>query len=168
MNATHHRIIIRIGATATDRHYTSTDLTPDAARRAAIAEATVDYGFYNVGITVTAVQVWDFETKTWVDVQEEAAPEEATPVADLTDEELHAEVTALWAGTNGGQLPYFGFFGGGPASVKSKNYLRALLKRHADTREAQVIRRVLNECRESGETISKSDVLPAIKVLKAL
>ncbi|ARX81491.1 hypothetical protein SMD44_00889 [Streptomyces alboflavus] len=68
-----------------------------------------------------------------------------------------------------GSLLHFGFFGGGPASDRQKNYLRALLLKHAGDPTAEAIRAYLNERREDSEaTISVSDVSPAISYLKSL
>lgn len=68
-----------------------------------------------------------------------------------------------------GSLQSFGFFGGGPASTKQKNYLRALLRQHAGDPTAEAIRAYVNELREDPEAvISVSDVAPAIKYLKKL
>lgn len=175
-NATHYRTVIKVVVTDTVRYYTTTDAADATeARRKAVAEATVDYGFLNVGIKVMAVQVWNFDTKAWDDVDgaEADAPEApAAPAPKLLDqmttEEKDAELSQMWVDSNGGMLPYFGFFGGGPASVKSKNYLRVLLRRHAGRREAELIRWSLNDQREHGDTITRSDVIPAIKILKAL
>ena len=89
-------------------------------------------------------------------------------VADMTWDEKNDEIRGMWADSNGGELPYFGFNGGGPASDKSKNFVRVLLKRHAGRREAELIRWMLNDQRENGNTIERGDILPAIKILKAL
>jgi hypothetical protein len=68
-----------------------------------------------------------------------------------------------------GALHYFGFFGGGPASDKQKNYLRSLLRKHAGDPTAEAIRAYMNELRENPEAvISVSDVSPAISYLKSL
>lgn len=174
MNAIHYRTIIKVIATDSVRYYTTTDALDSAeAERKAVAEATVDYGFLNVGIKVIARQVWNFETKAWDDAEPETTDVEATPVtpkplADMTTEEKDEELSRMWVESNGGMLPYFGFFGGGPASDEAKNYLRVLLKRHAGKREAELIRWSLNDTREAGGVITRSDVLPAIKILKAL
>ena len=168
MNATHYRVSIRIQVTGGNRSYTFTDAADAAeAERRAVAEATVDYGFLNVGIKVDSVSVWNFETRSW-DAVAEDTQDDAKPVADMTDDEVQAEGMKMWVESNGGRLPYFGFFGGGPATVKSKNYLRVLLAKNSDRREAQIIRRLLNGLRAEGETISRADVLPAIRILKAL
>jgi len=90
------------------------------------------------------------------------------PIAEMTDSEKGNEISRMWVASNGGILPYYGFNGGGPASVKSKNYVRALLARHAGRREAELIRWMLNDARENGAVITRCDILPAIKVLKAL
>lgn len=64
---------------------------------------------------------------------------------------------------------YFGFFGGGPATDKQKNYLRVLLRQHAGDPTAEAIRDYMNEIREEpGAYITVSDVSPAIKYLKTL
>lgn len=167
MNATHYRVTVKATVTGGSRIYTYTDATDAAhAERKAMAEATIDYGFMNAGLTVESVRVWNFETKTWDAV---AAPAEVVKdVADMTDEEKGDEITRMWVESNGGMLPYYGFFGGGPASDKAKGYVRSLLRRHAGRREAELIRWMLNDTREAGGTISKCDVLPAIKILKAL
>lgn len=174
MDATHYRVIVKAIVTGALSYYTYTDATDAAhAARKAMAEATVDYGFLNVGLKVTYVQVWNFSNQCWDDVDytapvtvEEAAPVKA--VEDMDDDEVNDEIRDMWAGSNGGTLPYFGFFGGGEASVKSKNYLRVLLAKNADRREAQLIRRVLNAAREEGRVIERADVLPAIKILKSI
>lgn len=170
MNATHYKVTVRIQVTDTVRSYTYTDAADAAeAQRKAVAEATVDYGFLNVGIKVEGVFVWDFDAKVWAPVADDAPEAEALkPLDQMTDEEKGDEIAAMWVASNGGMLPYFGFFGGGPASVKSKNYLRVLLRRHAGRREAEIIRWMLNDQRAQGATIEKADVLPAIKILKAL
>lgn len=68
-----------------------------------------------------------------------------------------------------GSLHYFGFNGGGPASDKQKNYLRALLRQHAGDPTAEAIRAYMNELRDDQEAvISVSDVAPAIRYLKNL
>lgn len=68
-----------------------------------------------------------------------------------------------------GSLLHFGFNGGGPASDRQKNYLRALLRQHAGDPTAEAIRAYVNELREDPEaTISVSDVSPAIRYLKSL
>ena len=68
-----------------------------------------------------------------------------------------------------GALHHFGFFGGGPASDKQKNYLRALLRQHAGDPTAEAIRAYMNELRDDQEAvISVSDVAPAIRYLKNL
>lgn len=68
-----------------------------------------------------------------------------------------------------GALHYFGFFGGGPASDKQKNYLRALLRQHAGDPTVEAIRAYMNELRDDQEAvISVSDVAPAIRYLKNL
>ena len=68
-----------------------------------------------------------------------------------------------------GSLQGFGFFGGGPASDKQKNYLRALLRQHAGDPTAEAIRAYMNELRDDQEAvISVSDVAPAIRYLKNL
>lgn len=69
----------------------------------------------------------------------------------------------------GGSLMYYGFNGGGPASVARKNLIRSLLRRHAKHPVAEAIRAYLNERREDPEaTITCSDVEPAIRFLKSL
>ncbi|MDX5569799.1 hypothetical protein PYK79_49925 [Streptomyces sp. ID05-04B] len=50
-----------------------------------------------------------------------------------------------------GSLQHFGFFGGGPASDKQKNYLRALLRQHAGDPTTEAIRTYMNELRENPE-----------------
>lgn len=68
-----------------------------------------------------------------------------------------------------GELFYFGFNGGGPASTARKNLVRSLLRQHAGRPAAEAIRAYLNERRENPEaTITRSDVEPAIRFLKAL
>jgi hypothetical protein len=68
-----------------------------------------------------------------------------------------------------GSLLHFGFFGGGPASDKQKNYLRSLLRKHAGDPTAEAIRDFMNALREDPEaTISVSDVSPAISYLRTL
>jgi hypothetical protein len=61
-----------------------------------------------------------------------------------------------------------GFNGGGAASVKRKNYLRALLAQHAGTEAAEAVRDFFNLCREDGELICNTDVAAAIETLKTL
>lgn len=69
----------------------------------------------------------------------------------------------------GGSLLYYGFNGGGPASVTRKNLVRSLLQKHAGRPAAEAIRAYLNERREDPETtITRSDVEPAIRFLKSL
>lgn len=66
-----------------------------------------------------------------------------------------------------GSLGYYGFNGGGPASVRQKNYLRALLRQHAGNPTAEAIRVYLNTLREDPEErINVCDVVPAIEWLK--
>lgn len=60
------------------------------------------------------------------------------------------------------------FNGGGPASAKSKNYLRHLLAQHEEAEEAQLIRAYFNWLREAGESIQRQDVDAAITLLKSL
>jgi len=68
-----------------------------------------------------------------------------------------------------GILAYFGFNGGGPASERQKNCVRALLRKHAGDPTVEAIRAYLNERREDPEaTISVSDIAPAIQYLKTL
>jgi hypothetical protein len=66
---------------------------------------------------------------------------------------------------NGEMLPYFGFFGGGPATDKAKSYARALLARHAGKADAEVMRWYLNELRRMGETIDRATVHAVLTVL---
>lgn len=67
MEATHYRVTVKVTATDATRHYTYTDAKdPAHAARMAKAEATTDYGFYNVGLDVGVVQVWDFAARAWV------------------------------------------------------------------------------------------------------
>lgn len=160
-----YRVTITTGITGRASFYTYLTGTPAEAVDQAKAEHTTDYGFLNVGQKVEQVQVWNIETKAWDDVVETEAPK---ALDAMTYEEKNNELCDMWSATNNGSLPYFGFNGGGPASVKSKNYLRALLAKHAGRREAELIRWSLNDVRESGETVTKSDVLPAITILKAL
>lgn len=60
------------------------------------------------------------------------------------------------------------FNGGGPASTKSKDYLRYLLGQHNGTEEAQLLRAYFNWLREAGESILRQDVDAAIALLKSL
>ena len=166
MNATHYRVTIKIGATGGVRTYTYTDATDAAdARRNGLAAVTVDFGFMNMGAEVESVKVWNFETKAW-DLVEEVPP--VKDVADMTADEKYDELCRMWLGCNNGTLPYFGFNGGGPASPEAKRFLRSLLTEHAGRREAELIRGSLNESRANGEAITRTDVLPAIRILKAL
>ena len=66
----------------------------------------------------------------------------------------------------GGALGHYGFNGGGPASQRQKEYVRALLRRHAGDPTAEAIRAYLNARRMDPEaTITVSDVAPAIEWL---
>lgn len=168
MNATHIRVTITATATGGTSFYDFTDAADTAeAERRAMAEATVDYGFLNVGLKVDSVSVWNFETRSWDAVAEDDAAE-LKALDEMTDDEKNDEIRGMWAGSNGGQVPYFGFFGGGPASDESKRYLRHLLTVNRGRREAELIRWMLNRQITDGETISRLDVLPALKILKAL
>lgn len=68
-----------------------------------------------------------------------------------------------------GSLLEYGFFGGGPASEKQKNYLRSLLRKHAGDPTAEAIRKEMNKLRLDPEygSITRSDVCPAIEWLKS-
>ncbi|MGH6979548.1 MAG: hypothetical protein ACRED4_09685 [Brevundimonas sp.] len=164
MDATHYRVSIRIQVTGGTRAYTFTNAADAAeAKRRAVAEATVDFGLLNVGIKVEGVSVWNFETRSW-----DAVAEDVKPMDEMTDDEKQAEVSNMWVVAGGGRIPYFGFNGGGPASVKAKRFVRALLARHEGTREAELIRWSLNRMVADGEVITRADVLPALKILQAL
>lgn len=167
MRATFHQVRFNITLTGGTRVYSYPVDTPAEAVRKAKAEVAGDFGYLNVGAKVSAVQVWDYEAQVWVDVQE---GEKDMPKAldQMTDDEKNAEISRMWADANGGEAAYYGFNGGGAASDKSKNYVRVLLGKNAGRREAELIRWLLNNLRSTGETITKSDVLPAIKVLKSL
>ncbi|MFJ9318794.1 hypothetical protein [Streptomyces globisporus] len=66
-----------------------------------------------------------------------------------------------------GALGYYGFNGGGPASASQKNYLRALLRRHAGDPTAEAIRDYMNQLRDDPEeVIDVASVVPAIEWLK--
>ncbi|MGP3940471.1 hypothetical protein [Streptomyces sp. 6N106] len=67
-----------------------------------------------------------------------------------------------------GSLIDYGFFGGGPASERQKNYLRALLRKHAGDPTAEAIRAFLNALRTDPEFeyITVADVAPAIEWLR--
>ena len=165
MNATHYQVTITATTLGTARSYSFTADSAEEAVRMAKAEHTTDYGFLNVGQRIDSVKTWNFETKGWDDVAQEAAPK---ALDQMTDDEKNDEIRGMWADSNGGELPYFGFFGGGPASDKAKKYLRVLLAKHAGRREAELIRWMLNDVRNSGAVISRLDVNPAITILKAL
>lgn len=67
-----------------------------------------------------------------------------------------------------GQLIGFGFNGGGPASDTQKHYVRVLLAKHAGNVTVEAIRRHLNKVARSGETVTVSDVSPAISWMRTL
>lgn len=54
------------------------------------------------------------------------------------------------------------------ASDKQKNYVRALLRKHAGKREAELIRKGLNSLRLSGDRIDRPHISACIEVLEAL
>lgn len=166
MNATHYRVTVKTQVTGGIRYYTFTDAADAAeATRRAVAEATVDFGFLNVGHEVTEVAVWNFDIRAWGVVAHAVAPK---ALDEMTDDEKRAEVSDMWVVAGGGRVPYFGFNGGGPASHKAKGYLRHLLAVNQGRREAELIRWALNELRINREVITRADVLPALKILKAL
>lgn len=63
---------------------------------------------------------------------------------------------------------YYGFNGGGAATTKQKNYLRALLRQNAGTKTAEAIRDYFNCRRMIDEPISFGDVTESIQALKKL
>lgn len=71
---------------------------------------------------------------------------------------------------NDRQVPhrYYGFNNGGWATEKQKNYLRALLVKHAGTETAEAIRDYFNCRRLTHEPISFGNVSDAIQALKSL
>lgn len=91
------------------------------------------------------------------------ALELAYPTAEKTEDELLADVYMPT-----GELRYYGFFGGGPASPRQKSFLRALLERHKGNPYAEAIRACLNRQRVAEQGIQVCDVSPAIRFLKNL
>ncbi len=63
---------------------------------------------------------------------------------------------------------WYGFNCGGPATDKQKNYLRALLRQHADTELAEAIRNYFNCRRMTHDPISFGEVTESIQALKKL
>ena len=67
-----------------------------------------------------------------------------------------------------GSLVCFGFNGGGPASDRQKFYVRSLMAKNAGDATVEAIRRRLNQVARSGETVTVSDVSPAISWMRTL
>lgn len=67
-----------------------------------------------------------------------------------------------------GTARYCGFFGGGSASTKQKNYVRFLLNKHAGKRQAELLRNELNRLRLSGDRIDRQTISACIEVLQGL
>lgn len=67
-----------------------------------------------------------------------------------------------------GSLVGYGFNGGGPASDKQKHFVRVLLSKHAGNETVEAVRRYLNRRAKSGETITVSDISPAISWMRTL
>lgn len=61
---------------------------------------------------------------------------------------------------------YYGFNNGGWATDKQKNFLRSLLRKHAETETAEAIRNYFNCRRLISEPISFGNVSDAIQALK--
>lgn len=84
------------------------------------------------------------------------------------DARFEAVDEAMKRARNGAMVPYCGFNGGGPASNKSKAYVRSLLTRHAGKADAEVMRWYLNELRRDDRVIDMATVASVLMVLKAI
>jgi hypothetical protein len=87
----------------------------------------------------------------------------ALAYADSDDDKILAKVYMP-----NGSLVGYGFNGGGPASDRQKHAVRVLLAKHAGNPTVEAIRRYLNKRARSGETVTVSDVSPAISWMRTL
>lgn len=93
----------------------------------------------------------------------EEALSAAYPAVAKTDKELLDEVYMPH-----GEVQWFGFFGGGPATQKQKSYVRYLLSLHKGNAHAEAVRSYLNMRAADEQGVQVADARPAIVFLGKL